>query len=78
MSRPEPRGWGEMVDGIFEELKKAEIVLLFYTSGARVSDFIQKTELPTSLDRSDKGESAVVWVRWNGTTYWTLIRWKSG
>ena len=48
--------------GILEELNKAEIVLLFYTTGARVSEFIQKTELPISLDRSDKGECAIVWV----------------
>ncbi len=48
--------------GILEQLKRAEIVLLFYTTGARVSGFIQMTELPLALDRSDKGECAVVWV----------------
>ena len=48
--------------GILEELKWAEIVLLFYTTGARVSDFIQKTELPLALERSDRNECAVVWV----------------
>jgi hypothetical protein len=48
--------------GIMEELNKAEIVLLFYTTKARVSDFIQKTELRISLDRSDKGDCTLVWV----------------
>jgi len=48
--------------GILEELNRAEIVLLFYTTGARVSHFIQETELPISLDRSDKGECALLWV----------------
>ena len=48
--------------GILEELNKAEVVLLFYTTKARVSEFIQKTELPISLDRSDGEQCAVVWV----------------
>jgi hypothetical protein len=48
--------------GILGELNKAEIVLLFYTTGARVSDFIQRTELPIALDRSDMGECSIVWV----------------
>ncbi len=54
---------GEKWDrGIVEELNKAEVVLLFYTTKARVSEFIQKTELPVSLDRSDAEQCAVVWV----------------
>jgi internalin A len=48
--------------GIMEALKKADIVLLFYTTAARVSDFIQKQELPISLTRSDAGECALIWV----------------
>ena len=48
--------------GILDELRKAEIVLLFYTTKARVSQFIQQTELPISLDRSDKGECSIIWV----------------
>ncbi|MDP1799338.1 MAG: COR domain-containing protein, partial [Planctomycetaceae bacterium] len=48
--------------GIMEELTRAEIVLLFYTTGARVSKFIQKTEFPVSLDRVDKNECALIWV----------------
>jgi hypothetical protein len=34
--------------GITDALQRAEIVLLFYTPAARVSDFIQQTELPTA------------------------------
>ncbi|MBI3822971.1 MAG: TIR domain-containing protein [Planctomycetes bacterium] len=48
--------------GIMEELTKAEIVLLFYTTGARVSTFIQEKELLMSLDRSDKKECTLIWV----------------
>lgn len=48
--------------GILEELNRADIVLVFYTTKARVSNFIQQTELPVSLDRSDRGECTVIWV----------------
>lgn len=48
--------------GIHEELNRADIVLVFYTTKARVSNFIQQTELPVSLDRSDRGECTVIWV----------------
>ena len=48
--------------GILEELNKAELVLFFYTTAAWISDFIKETELPIALDRSDKGECAVIWV----------------
>jgi len=48
--------------GIMAELNRAEIVLLFYTTGARTSQFIRGKELPISLDRADKGECAVLWV----------------
>lgn len=48
--------------GIREELNKTEVVLFFYTTAAWVSDFIKNTELPIALDRSDKGECAVLWV----------------
>jgi len=41
--------------GIMEVLKRADIVLLFYTTAARISKFIQEQELPISLDRSDAG-----------------------
>ncbi|MCW1921565.1 leucine-rich repeat domain-containing protein [Luteolibacter arcticus] len=48
--------------GVLDELGRAEIVLLFYTTGARISSFIQKTELRISLDRSDKNECVLIWV----------------
>jgi internalin A len=48
--------------GIREALGRAEIVLVFYTTGARVSTFIQETELPMALARSDAGECTVIWV----------------
>jgi internalin A len=48
--------------GIKEELSRADIVLIFYTTKARVSRFIQETELPVALDRSDLGECTVIWV----------------
>jgi len=48
--------------GILEELNRADIVLIFYTTKARISTFIQQTELPVSLDRSDRGECTVLWV----------------
>jgi internalin A len=48
--------------GIKEELNRADIVLLFYTTKARVSKFIQETELPIALDRADRGECTVIWV----------------
>ncbi|MBI5819461.1 MAG: leucine-rich repeat domain-containing protein [Verrucomicrobia bacterium] len=48
--------------GIMEALNRADIVLLFYTTAARVSQFIQEKELPISLDRSDKEECTLIWV----------------
>lgn len=49
-------------DGIMEELQSADIVLIFYTTKARVSHFIQEKELKISLDRSDAGECTIIWV----------------
>ncbi len=37
-------------------------MLLFYTAAARVSDFIQQTELPTALARSDAKQCTLLWV----------------
>ncbi|WP_245846558.1 COR domain-containing protein [Prosthecobacter debontii] len=48
--------------GILDALNKADIVLLFYTTAARVSKFIQETELRIALERSDKNECSVIWV----------------
>lgn len=48
--------------GIVVVLNKADVVLLFYTTAARVSKFIQETELKVSLDRSDADECSLVWV----------------
>jgi internalin A len=59
---------GELIAGenweaeINRELRKAEIVLLFYSTAARVSEFIQKKELPVCLRRSDKGLCTLIWV----------------
>ena len=36
--------------------------MLFYTTAARVSDFIQQTEVPTALARSDAMQCAMIWV----------------
>ncbi|HEV7403022.1 MAG TPA: toll/interleukin-1 receptor domain-containing protein [Chthoniobacteraceae bacterium] len=52
----------EWETSIEDALKRAEIVLLFYTTAARVSDFIQQTELPLALDRSDSNECTLIWV----------------
>ncbi len=48
--------------GIMESLEEADIILLFYTTAARVSNFIQKKELPIALDRSDKGMCTLIWI----------------
>jgi internalin A len=48
--------------GIMDVLKRADIVLLFYTTAARVSKFIQEKELLISLDRYDAGECTLIWV----------------
>ena len=48
--------------GITEALGRADIVLLFYTTAARVSDFIQTTELPKALARSDAQQCTMLWV----------------
>ena len=48
--------------GITDALQRADIVLLFYTTAARVSDFIQQTELPTALARSDAKQCTMLWV----------------
>jgi hypothetical protein len=48
--------------GITDALQRADIVLLFYTTQARVSDFIQQTELPTALARSDAKQCTMLWV----------------
>ena len=53
---------GSWRKGLLEALNRAEIVLLFYTTQARVSDFIQRIELPISLDRSDANECTLIWV----------------
>lgn len=47
---------------ILKELNRANIVLIFYTTQARISRFIQQIELPVSLERSDAGECTVLWV----------------
>ena len=49
-------------DGILDALGRADIVLLFYTTAARISNFIQETELRISLDRSDAKQCTIVWV----------------
>ena len=48
--------------GIIEALSNAQIVLLFYTTAARISRFIQETELPGSLERSAAGKCTLIWV----------------
>ena len=48
--------------GITDALQHADIVLLFYTTAARVSKFIQETELTTALDRSDTKQCTLIWV----------------
>ncbi|MFA7005239.1 MAG: COR domain-containing protein [Verrucomicrobiia bacterium] len=48
--------------GIVEALNRADIVLLFYTTAARISKFIQEKELLISLDRADKSECMLIWV----------------
>lgn len=48
--------------GINGALQRADIVLIFYTTAARISDFIQQTELPTALARADAKHCAVLWV----------------
>ena len=47
---------------ITEALKRADIVLLFYTTAARVSDFILRTELPAALARADAKQCTMLWV----------------
>jgi hypothetical protein len=49
-------------DEITEALQRADIVLLFYTTAARVSPFIQNTELPMALARSDAKQCTIIWV----------------
>jgi len=49
-------------DRIVEELSRADLVLIFYTIEARNSEFIQKTELPLALERSDAGKCSLLWV----------------
>lgn len=48
--------------GITDALQRADLVLLFYTTAARVSDFIQQTELPIALARSDAKQCTMLWV----------------
>jgi internalin A len=48
--------------GIMKELNRAAIVLLFYTTAARISEFMQEKEVPMSLDRVDRGECRLIWV----------------
>lgn len=48
--------------GITEELNRADIALIFYTTKARTSKFIRETELPIALNRSDFGECTIIWV----------------
>ena len=48
--------------GIIDALQRADIVLIFYTTAARISDFIQQTELPTALARADAKQCTVLWV----------------
>ncbi len=52
--------------GITDALQRADIVLLFYTTAARVSDFIQQTEPPTALARSDTMQCTMLWVPLEG------------
>jgi hypothetical protein len=49
-------------DEITDALRRADIVLLFYTTAARISDFIQNTELPLARARSDAKQCTIVWV----------------
>ncbi|MDZ4403527.1 toll/interleukin-1 receptor domain-containing protein [Prosthecobacter sp.] len=48
--------------GSRDALNHADIVLLFYTTAARISKFIQETELPIMLERSDNNQCTVLWV----------------
>jgi hypothetical protein len=48
--------------GITDALQRTDIVLLFYTTAARVSKFIQETELTKALDRSDAKQCTLIWV----------------
>jgi internalin A len=48
--------------GIREVLERADIVLLFYTTAARVSEFIQETELAIALERAEAGRTTLLWV----------------
>jgi hypothetical protein len=47
---------------ITDALERADILLLFYTTEARVSKFIKQKELPTALDRSDAQQCTIIWV----------------
>ncbi|MDB5341083.1 MAG: leucine-rich-repeat protein, partial [Planctomycetaceae bacterium] len=44
-------------DRILEELNRADIVLLVYSTNSRKSDFIQETEAPTAVLRARAGEN---------------------
>jgi len=48
--------------GIREALQRADIVLLFYTTAARVSPFIQETELAIALERAETNQCTLLWV----------------
>jgi internalin A len=48
--------------GIIQMLSRADVILIFYTTAARVSTFIQQHELPTALLRADQGLSSLIWV----------------
>jgi hypothetical protein len=48
--------------GILDALNRADIVLLFYTTAARISKFIQNTELRIALERSESGNCTLIWV----------------
>ena len=45
-----------------EALSIADIVLLFYTTAARISQFIQEKELPVALERASSGRCTLIWV----------------
>ena len=54
---------GEKRDiGILDALQRADIVLLFYTTAARDSKFMQQREIPLLLEHAEQGECAFLWV----------------
>ncbi len=54
---------GEKLEGgILEALRRTDVVLLFYTTAARASKFMQQKEIPLLLERANQGQCAIIWV----------------